>query len=286
MEYSDRYKQRHGMLNSTQTQEQEQTIQNSNQQTQRPTQPKQENIYNSHISNTSQQQTQQSQQPQTIIEAKNIHKTFILSKTNSEKVLKGINLKINRGEFVGLTGQSGSGKSTLLYILGLLDDTTQGEVLINGKNTYNLNSVEKTDIRLHQMGYIFQDYHLIPELNLIENLMIVEVALSGNKIQAEEKAKHVLIQVGLKDYLTKKPTELSGGQQQRVAIARAFFNNPTMLFADEPTANLDSKNSEDIMKLFKELNKTKNLTIVMVTHETSFDHFFDRIVNLTDGKII
>jgi ABC-type lipoprotein export system ATPase subunit len=220
------------------------------------------------------------------IVAKNIHKTFILSKSNHEKVLKGINLEIGFGEFVGLTGQSGSGKSTLLYILGLLDDATKGEVIIHGENMSKLNSIDKTNIRLKHMGYVFQDYHLIPELNLIENLMVVEVALSGNRIQAEEKAKSVLTQVGLKDYLTKKPTELSGGQQQRVAIARSLINDPLMLFADEPTANLDSKNSDDIMKLFKELNKKRKLTIVMVTHETEFDKYFDRIVNLTDGKIL
>ena len=220
------------------------------------------------------------------IVAKDIHKTFTLSKTNSEQVLKGINLQIGFGEFIGLTGQSGSGKSTLLYILGLLDDSTHGEVIIHGENMSKLSSFDKTNIRLKHMGYVFQDYHLIPELNLIENLMIVEFALSKNKHQAEAKARSVLIQVELKNYLTKKPTELSGGQQQRVAIARSLINDPLMLFADEPTANLDSKNSDDIMKLFKELNQKRKLTIVMVTHETEFDKYFDRIINLTDGKII
>ena len=219
------------------------------------------------------------------IQAKNIHKYFRLSKHNTEKVLNGVDLDINFGEFVALMGQSGSGKSTLLYILGLLDNTSKGHVTINNENMSRLNSVDKTNIRLKHMGYIFQDYHLIPELNLVENLMIIGVAHTKNREQSEIKAKKLLIQVGLKNYMYKKPTELSGGQQQRVAIARSLINDPLILFADEPTANLDSKNSKEIMDLFSQLNKERQLTIVMVTHETCFNNYFSRIINLKDGIV-
>lgn len=219
------------------------------------------------------------------IEGKEIYKSFNVA-DKKYYVLKGVNININYGEFVAIMGSSGSGKSTLLYILGLLDDLDSGSIYINKEEVSKLNSKKKTEIRLKYLGYVFQDFYLIPEFKLYENVALAAIADGVKKEKAYEKAKKVLSLVGLKEHINKKPTRLSGGQQQRVAIARALINDPVILFADEPTANLDSKTSLEIINLFRYLNKNYNLTIVMVTHEDEFKKYVDRTIFLKDGKII
>lgn len=219
------------------------------------------------------------------IEIKNICKSFKVDKKKLS-ILKGVSFGIEFGEFVGIVGSSGSGKSTLLYILGLLDDADSGYVILNNENVSVLKEEEKTRIRLKYMGYVFQDFYLLEELNLFEN-----VALSGLEDgmeinDAHKRAKELLIRVGLKKELYKKPTQLSGGQKQRVAIARALMNRPLILFADEPTANLDSRTSREIINLFKELNRQSKLTVIMVTHEDEFKTEVDKLVEIKDGEIL
>lgn len=197
--------------------------------------------------------------------------------------LKGVSLEIAEGEFVALMGRSGSGKSTLLHQLGLLDMPTEGSVLINKFDVLGLTDSERTKFRLQYLGYVFQEYALIAEFTALENVFFPAMAFGDNN--AKERAEHLLDLVGLKDRMHHYPNEMSGGEQQRVAIARSLINNPKVLFADEPTANLDTVSSEIIFKLFQKLNKELKQTILVVTHEPEDKKYVDRVIWLKDGLI-
>lgn len=197
--------------------------------------------------------------------------------------LKGVSLEIAEGEFVALMGRSGSGKSTLLHQLGLLDMPTSGSVVINKFNVLSLSDSERTRFRLQHLGYVFQEYALIAEFTALENVSFPAKAFGDDS--AKERAEHLLDLVGLKDRINHYPNEMSGGEQQRVAIARSLINNPKVLFADEPTANLDTVSSEVVFKLFQKLNKELKQTILVVTHEPEDKKYVDRVIWLKDGLI-
>jgi len=199
--------------------------------------------------------------------------------------LRGISLKIEDGEFIAIAGPSGSGKTTLLNIIGCLDIPTKGDVLINGTSITTLSTKEKAEFRKNELGFVFQTFNLIPVLTAYEN---VEMPLILVNMPAEEKKKRVisiLEEVGLSEFINRKSNEMSGGQQQRVAIARALVKNPSMVLADEPTANLDSTNAKEILSLMKKLNKKKKTTFVFSTHDSLVMEFAERIIYLRDGKI-
>ncbi len=218
-----------------------------------------------------------------IIEVKNLKKTY--EGKVPTHALKDINFGVKKGEFVALMGRSGSGKSTLLHQLGLLDIPTAGEVIIDGTSLLSFSEEQKSEYRLKKLGYVFQSYALLPELTALESVYLPLMLLSSNKKEYIKKATEMLEKVGLADRLHHLPREMSGGEQQRVAIARALINNPTILFADEPTANLDSESSVVILELFRELNKEIGQTIIMVTHEPDDKKYVDRVIWLKDGVI-
>lgn len=213
--------------------------------------------------------------------AKNLFKEFH-SGTVITKVLKGIDIYVDQGAFVAITGKSGSGKSTLLYQLGLLDHPSSGEVIIDGVDTAKLSVPQRTQFRLEKLGYVFQDYALLPSLTALENVLVPLKMLGYDNKQSEKMAKQALDLVDLSDRYEYRPNQLSGGQQQRVSIARAIANNPDILFADEPTANLDSVMSEVVMKVFEDIHK-KGQTIVLVTHDPDFAKLTDVQLELKDG---
>jgi putative ABC transport system ATP-binding protein len=219
-----------------------------------------------------------------IITIKNLQKIY-KTKDVETRVLRGIDLVVRQGEFLGIMGKSGAGKSTLMYQIGLLDHPTSGEIIIDGVNTENLLMEERTQMRLHDLGYVFQDYALIPELTALENVMIPLLMKGLTREDAENVSKKILERMELLHRIENKPSQLSGGEQQRVSIARAMAHGPKILFADEPTANLDGASGQSIIELFKELNKNGQ-TIVMVTHEEEYSKYCDRIVYLEDGKIV
>lgn len=200
-------------------------------------------------------------------------------------VLKHLNLEIKSGEFVAIIGPSGAGKSTLLYQMSLLDVPTGGEIFIDGKATSALGDVEKTALRLNKLGYVFQDYALLPELTALENVLLPMMVQRMDPTIAIAKAEKALAKVNLSDKLKSKPAQLSGGQQQRVAIARAIAHDPQILFADEPTANLDSASANPVMEAFLEINRAGQ-TIIMVTHEEEYAKKAQRVIVLRDGNIV
>ena len=198
-------------------------------------------------------------------------------------VLKGIDFEMKKGDFIALTGKSGAGKSTLLYQLGLLDEFDSGELFIDGINTHSMTSSEKTQFRLNNLGYVFQDYALLPELSASENIMVPLLMQGVPTKEAYEIAVNTLEKVGLKSKADNLPSQLSGGEQQRVSVARAIANEPKILFADEPTSNLDTFNSKIVLDLFKELNK-KGQTILLITHEIEYTKYANKVISMTDGK--
>lgn len=219
-----------------------------------------------------------------MIEAKKLTKKFGSGELEIT-VLKALDVKIANGEFVAIIGPSGAGKSTLLYQLSLLDEPSGGEVLFDGHSTEEMNEVKKTFLRLHKMGFVFQDYALLPELTAIENVALPLLMQGYSKREAEEKARVALTKIGLADKEPNLPSQLSGGQQQRVSIARAIAHEPEVLFADEPTANLDSMNAEHVIEAFIDLHN-QGQTIVMVTHEDQYAAKSKRIISMKDGVIV
>ena len=200
------------------------------------------------------------------------------------EAIKGINLEVNAGEFLAITGPSGSGKTTLMNIIGCLDTPTSGEYFLNNKLVNELNDNELAGIRNKEIGFVFQSFHLLAKNSALDNVLLPMKYAGANMDEATIRAKHVLDQVGLTDRMNHGPTELSGGQQQRVAIARAMVNKPSILFADEPTGNLDSKTENEVMGLFKELNEDGQ-TIIVITHEEDIANQSKRIINIKDGLI-
>jgi len=219
----------------------------------------------------------------TVICAKAIVKDYEIG-GNTNRALNGVNLKISKGEFLMITGRNGSGKSTLLHLMALLDDLTSGNVVISEEQVSNLSERDKSKLRLSELGYIFQEYALIQELTALENVMLPSMMSNSKKI-ARRKAEELLKKVDLYHKENRLPTQLSGGEQQRVAIARSLVNNPKIIFADEPTANLDSVASKEVLELFKKLNQEDGMTIIMVTHEPEELAYATRVVNMKDGKL-
>ncbi|KMZ52664.1 ABC transporter ATP-binding protein [Dorea sp. D27] len=218
------------------------------------------------------------------VEGRNITKDFMVGGTVS-KVLKGISLKVMQGEFVSVMGQSGSGKSTLLYILGGLDTPTEGSVYIDGTDICSFDDAKMSRIRRQKIGFVFQFYNLIPNLNVEENIML-PLLLDGKKIRDYRgQLDHILDVVGLSDRRKHTPRQLSGGQQQRTAIARALIGSPDILFADEPTGNLDSRTGGGIMRLLEDINRDSGQTIIMVTHSQEAAESSSRIITVRDGVL-
>ena len=201
------------------------------------------------------------------------------------QVLKGINFEAKDGEFIAIMGRSGAGKSTLMYQMSLLDEPTSGSIYIDGEEVHNLSEREKMEFRLAKFGYVFQDYALLPELTAVENVALPLLMENISPNKADEMATEALIKVGLGKRLHNLPSQLSGGEQQRVSISRAIAHRPDIIFADEPTANLDSESSTIVMNIFKDLHK-HGQTIIMVTHEEEYGKMAERIVRLDDGRIV
>ncbi len=219
-----------------------------------------------------------------IIEVKNLKKIF-QSGDATIKAVNDVSFSVAEGEFLSITGKSGSGKSTLLYQLGLLDHPTGGTIHIAGVEVGGLSTKERTAFRLNELGYIFQDYAILPSLTALENVMIPLLMQGLTPEEAKAKAEKALARVGLSDRMNNLPSQLSGGQQQRVAIARAIGHDPKIIFADEPTANLDTETSRTILEVFLELNRGGQ-TIIMVTHEEEYAKLTDRVLLLADGILV
>lgn len=222
-----------------------------------------------------------------MIKLKDITKVYHLGELDLE-VLKGITVNIAAGEFISLTGASGSGKSTLMNILGCLDRPTAGQFLIDGEEVSDFNSDERAMLRNRRIGFVFQNFNLLARTTALENVMMPGIYAHPPLSTKELKAKAIALLelVGLGDRMHHTPAQLSGGQQQRVAIARSLINDPSILFADEPTGNLDSTTSVDVLNMFKNLNREKKITIIIVTHDPKIASFTDRAINMADGMIM
>ncbi|AGK53188.1 ABC transporter ATP-binding protein [Bacillus sp. 1NLA3E] len=219
------------------------------------------------------------------IEVNHLYKSFKMG-IESVEVLKNLNFSIDKGEFLSIMGPSGCGKSTLLYLLGGLDNPTSGHVLLDGKDYANMKEKEKSKMRRTEMGFVFQFYNLVPNLNVEDNILL-PILLDGKKPKVyENELKKILDVIGMSSRQKHTPRELSGGQQQKVAIARALLFNPEIIFADEPIGNLDSKSGTEIMKLFKTINSEYGKTIIQVTHSKEAASYGSRVLNLKDGEIV
>ena len=213
-------------------------------------------------------------------------KRFYIGKPNELEILHGINLEVERGEFVSIVGESGSGKSTLMNIIGALDRPTEGEYRLQGKNIGEAKDRELSSIRNQEIGFVFQTYNLIPRTAALENVELPMLYGKMKKTERRERARELLELVGMKERMLHKPEELSGGQKQRTAIARAMANDPSIILADEPTGALDSETSRRIIDIFHRLHREQGKTIVLITHSTELAQETDRVVKISDGRIL
>ncbi len=226
-------------------------------------------------------------QPMTVdglVSVRDLHKAF-RSGEEEVNVLRGVNLEVTRGELFGIVGASGVGKSTLLHLMGGLDRPTKGEVLIKGTEVFDLSDNELSQFRNRYIGFIFQFHHLLPEFSALENTMMPAIISGVERGESKERAEELLREVGLADRMRHRPGELSGGECQRVAVARALVNSPEVVLADEPTGNLDSKNSGRVQELLRRLNEARDRTFIIVTHDQGLAATLDRFAYLVDGQI-
>lgn len=220
----------------------------------------------------------------TLIQLENIQKSYFIGNTPIP-VLHGVDLKIEQGEFVAIMGHSGSGKSTLMNILGCLDTATKGNYYLNGENVSQLPPNQVANLRNQLIGFVFQGFNLLKRMTALENVSLPMLYAGVPKAEQKKRALEVLKQMGLEKHANSLPNQMSGGQQQRIAIARALTNNPPLILADEPTGNLDTKTSDDIMALFTELNKNQGITIILVTHEPDIARYAQRMIRVMDGRV-
>jgi len=216
-----------------------------------------------------------------MLSGKNIHKSY-----GAVQVLKGVDIEVQKGEIISIVGSSGAGKSTLLHILGTLDRTDKGEIYLNNTPLNSLNGKKLAAFRNRHIGFVFQFHHLLPEFTALENVCIPGWLAGRKKKEVEDKAKDLLSILSLSERLENKPNALSGGEQQRVAVARALINNPSIVFADEPTGNLDSANAKELHQLFFDLRNKFNQTFLIVTHNEELAQMSERVLHMKDGKIV
>ena len=221
-----------------------------------------------------------------VIRMENIVKTYYLGKPNELEILHGINLTVNKGEFVSIVGESGSGKSTLMNIIGVLDRQTQGDYYLEGQDVNGMSDEVRSAIRNRRIGFVFQNFNLLPRANALKNVMVPLLYGEEHSKNGKEHAMEMLKMVGMEDRADHRPNELSGGQKQRVAIARAMINDPAIILADEPTGALDSKTGHMVMDLFHKLHEVQGKTIVLITHSQELAQETERIVTLLDGQIV
>ncbi len=221
-----------------------------------------------------------------VIRMENIVKTYYLGKPNELEILHGINLTVNKGEFVSIVGESGSGKSTFMNIIGVLDRQTQGDYYLEGQDVNGMSDEVRSAIRNRRIGFVFQNFNLLPRANALKNVMVPLLYGEEHSKNGKEHAMEMLKMVGMEDRADHRPNELSGGQKQRVAIARAMINDPAIILADEPTGALDSKTGHMVMDLFHKLHEEQGKTIVLITHSQELAQETERIVTLLDGQIV
>ena len=221
-----------------------------------------------------------------VIRMENIVKTYYLGKPNELEILHGINLTVNKGEFVSIVGESGSGKSTLMNIIGVLDRQTQGDYYLEGQDVNGMSDEVRSAIRNRRIGFVFQNFNLLPRANALKNVMVPLLYGEEHSKNGKEHAMEMLKMVGMEDRADHRPNELSGAQKQRVAIARAMINDPAIILADEPTGALDSKTGHMVMDLFHKLHEEQGKTIVLITHSQELAQETERIVTLLDGQIV
>jgi len=223
--------------------------------------------------------------PEPIIKLENVWKIYQLGKVEVP-ALKGVSLDINPGSFVSIMGTSGSGKSTLLNLIGALDVPTKGKIFLKGKDISKLSEDELAQLRGRTIGFIFQEFNLLPNLTTVENVTLPMIFQGVSEVEREKKAKEILTMVGLENRIYHQPAELSGGERQRVAIARAFANDPELVIADEPTGNLDSSTGNKIMEILTDFHKKEGKTIVVVTHDPQIANYSREVINIKDGEIV